>query len=145
MASTDQLIYEVKIVPDRTSITKLENDIEKSMSGSRKAVDAVADEVQILTKDLENLGAKGEISADKLEQAYAELQARLDKVDGVTRKTVSAQSTLIGAQNRLAASTGKYNKVQSNANQALFSFGDIANDAQQFSFGASQGFRAIGS
>lgn len=147
MASKDQLIFEVKIVPDEAGLRNLSSRVSREVGSSsnlKKQIDETADEVRLLTKDLENLGARGERSAEELEQAYAELQARLNSLDGVTKKTVSAQSTLIGAQNRLAGSTGNYNKLQSNANQALFSFGDIANDAQQFSFGFGQGLRAIG-
>lgn len=147
MASRDQLIFEVKIVPDESGLRNLSSRVSREVGTSsnlKKQIDATADEVRLLTKDLENLSARGQIGAEELEQAYGELQARLDNLDGVTKKTVSAQSTLIGAQNRLGAATGDYSKIQSNANQTLFSFGDIANDAQQFSFGFGQGLRAIG-
>lgn len=67
-----------------------------------------------------------------------------EQAEQSVEKTTQAIKRQGQAQERTANSTRNYQKAQSNANQTLFSFGDLLNDSQQFQFGFAQGTRAIG-
>lgn len=67
-----------------------------------------------------------------------------EQAEQSVNNTTSAIRRQQEAQEQVSRSTRNYSKVQSNANQTLFSFGDLLNDSQQFQFGFAQGTRAIG-
>lgn len=67
-----------------------------------------------------------------------------EEAEQATNQTTAALRRQQEAQEQASQTTRGYNKAQSNANQTLFTFGDLLNDSQQFQFGFAQGTRAIG-
>lgn len=67
-----------------------------------------------------------------------------EQAEEATQKTTAAIRRQQDAQEQMTKSSRGYDRVQSNANQTLFSFGDLLNDSQQFQYGFAQGTRAIG-
>lgn len=75
----------------------------------------------------------------------ARVTKRLKNEFGAVEKSANgATAAMVKGNKRVTGSTINYAKAQSNANQTLFSFGDLVNDAQQFQFGFASGSRAIG-
>ena len=100
---------------------------------AQKESKRLAKAMSILESKLVQLSKKSGISAsqlDKLKQSMT--QAR--------NSATSAGRAIQGVGSAFTGTT----KVNSSANQLLLSFGDIAQDSAQFSFGFAQGARAIG-
>lgn len=67
-----------------------------------------------------------------------------EQAEKAVNQTTSALRKQQQAQETVSKSARGYNRVQSNANQTLFTFGDLLNDTQQFQYSFAQGTRAIG-
>lgn len=146
-----ELIYKVKIIPDDAGNKKFAQSVKRGQEQAEKATKDTISEINREISQLELLGMTGRKSGGELSEAIERLNKDLATAPKQTEKVIRAQKRLLKLQDRLGdsfAQTGRQSRVMRNtisgANQTLFSFGDIVNDAQQFQFGFAQGSRAIG-
>src|SRR5690625_4837514 len=113
---------------------------ERAEKSIKETTRAIRDQIKFL--DLQ--GEKGTVTNQELIESYARLERQLENLPQSYRGTVSAQSALMRSQRRMNATMQHTRGSVSGANQAVFSFGDILNDAQQFQYSFAAGSRAIG-
>jgi len=120
-------------------IKVLEGKIER-LKETRKQLE---DQIALVT----NLARVTELSAKEQEganKALAQGQRTSRSSTSTTKAYENSLHMLIGAQGDLTRQAGLGNKQFSAINQAIFSFGDLVQDASQFQFGFAQGMRAVG-
>jgi len=92
--------------------------------------------------------ARLNIRVDSEKQEFTILANQAERASNDMVKSVRNVNKELARQKEVTEKVSSSNRVMrstiSGANQTLFSFGDIVNDAQQFQFGFAQGSRAIG-
>lgn len=90
-------------------------------------------------------GASGFARVDKVAERLNKTTSRTsEQYEKIGRSAQQSASKAAAANRRLAETQELTNRNLSRGNQALFTFGDALNDAQQFQFGFGEGLRAVG-